>query len=967
MKKIFSALILIALLPMAVSAQSGKLATTWSTAQLAEILPKVGQFKPVPTAASDYWRTTLPLSVRQAFITQANSLRLDWSQIPDSLFAIYMATGNRTTYENIWFSRKNNLIYLVMAEIMEHNGRFINSIVNGLNFYKQMVSWSAPAHYFDTYGTFYSTPRRDLQVVELYSLEVGNLISWAVYMLGDELETASPGICDTMKQEVQRRLNIPFLAYNMYYWENTTSNHNTWQNENLLSCFLLCETDSARLVQGVYKSMRDLDYFINGYPADGGCDEGPLYWNWAAGSYFEACNLLNRATNGAIDLSGDAYLRRLGSYIYDLHITGTNFVPFADTPFSGSPDVNMVYSYGHFVGDSALMQFGAYLGSLFGLPTSSFRAFSNDRPSVSRELMFLQLYNDFKNQKAVDPAVSYAWYPNTQVLTARPEGKNGAQGLFLAAKAGNNGELHNHNDIGNFIVYNNGSPVIIDIGMATYTAATFSVDQRYTLVNTRSLYHNVPLINNTEQRDSAQYKATAVGANKINGLVTMTQDIACAYPTAAGVKSWVRTLTYDGTTIGVTEDYELSRYTAAPKINYMLARQPILSTPGRATLRSAGGNLYLTYDTTQVSVSYETVNMNGVGASSVWGNTLYKLTLTPKSTQTSAKVSYSITSVIADAAATAVSLDRHDLTLHYDRLAAQLTPTVTPASAANQLKWTSSDEQVAVAGPYGMVAGLNSGDAIIKCYVEGGPADSCRVHVADGILSIDAEGDTFIDGGHQTKNYGHSPVMAAQNGRSDSELAAYLIFPLRGNLPAGFNSRSDMQAKIVLNLFYAGESVDDLAWTVYPVGGIRWSETGLTYATAPSPTLTNLLATVSERVAADTALSNRVEFDVTTYTKSRLSSNKVAYYLTQNINSSERGSLFYTHDFAPDASVHPRLVFNTAGTVDAIHAPETQTAPAKVDVYTIDGVLLRRGVQPERATNGLPGGIYIVGGNKIIV
>jgi len=48
------------------------------------------------------------------------------------------------------------------------------------------------------------------------------------------------------------------------------------------------------------------------------------------------------------------------------------------------------------------------------------------------------------------------------------------QGLYLAAQAGNNGKSHNHNDVGNFIVYSEGMPAIIDVGVETYTAKTFT-------------------------------------------------------------------------------------------------------------------------------------------------------------------------------------------------------------------------------------------------------------------------------------------------------------------------------------------------------------------------------------------------------------------------------------------------------------------------------------------------------------
>ena len=49
---------------------------------------------------------------------------------------------------------------------------------------------------------------------------------------------------------------------------------------------------------------------------------------------------------------------------------------------------------------------------------------------------------------------------------------------------------------------------------------------------------------------------------------------------------------------------------------------------------------------------------------------------------------------------------------------------------------------------------------------------------------------------------------------------------------------------------------------------------------------------------------------------------------------------------------------------------KTFTAQAnggKVDVYSIYGVLVRSKVNPETALEGLPNGVYVVGGKKVVV
>lgn len=65
---------------------------------------------------------------------------------------------------------------------------------------------------------------------------------------------------------------------------------------------------------------------------------------------------------------------------------------------------------------------------------------------------------------AADPAKTDIVYPGIGLAIAR-------DGVFdLAVKAGNNGESHNHNDVGSFTLYKNGRPFIIDVGVETYTA-----------------------------------------------------------------------------------------------------------------------------------------------------------------------------------------------------------------------------------------------------------------------------------------------------------------------------------------------------------------------------------------------------------------------------------------------------------------------------------------------------------------
>src|SRR5690606_3238301 len=95
------------------------------------------------------------------------------------------------------------------------------------------------------------------------------------------------------------------------------------------------------------------------------------------------------------------------------------------------------------------------------------------------------------------------FYPSCGLFIAR-DGR-----FVVAAKAGDNGDSHNHNDVGSVIVYKHGKPLLIDVGVETYTGKTFS-PQRYDIWTMQSAYHNLPSFGGVQQQPGAGFAANAV-------------------------------------------------------------------------------------------------------------------------------------------------------------------------------------------------------------------------------------------------------------------------------------------------------------------------------------------------------------------------------------------------------------------------------------------------------------------------
>lgn len=599
-----------------------------------EDLPSPMDFKPVPPAKDSFWRQTLPQPLRNNYIASAKRYQgKAWNPIPESVFGEFKKNGNRTNYEQKSFALRQQLAVLVMGEILEHQGQFIDDIDQGLRYTLSEVWWGIPAHYPT------AIPDAQQQVVDLFNAETANLLAWTVYMLHDELEDTDPGICETIRKEINRRVLVPARS-NDYTWKIRTNNWNPWICSNWLSCILFCEKDRERQTDAIQQVLKCLDIFVEGYPNDGGCDEGIGYWNRATGSLFDCIQLLSLATNNAVSYPQTEKFLAMATFPYKLYIGNNQYVNFADTRPNATIPYEVAFPLGLSIGDSILTQFAALIAQRASFNTKPAHSFqTSEFPSLSRELLFLIHYHTFKDTKSAEPLVRDIWLPDLQVFTARSEELT-THHLYVAAKGGHNDENHNHNDVGNFIVYDNAKPVIIDIGVGTYTAQTFS-KQRYELFNCRSAYHNVPLINGMEQQQGAAYHAKDVTCSYNDKRATFSLDIAQAYPNAAAVNKWERTVILNrGENVTVTENYELKKYLRPSQIILVCCEE---ARETEAGVIAIGDKHQIQFDDKQLHASIEKMVYDDTIIRKAWKNkNLYRIILTIQSRMPKGSVSYTI-------------------------------------------------------------------------------------------------------------------------------------------------------------------------------------------------------------------------------------------------------------------------------------------------------------------------------------
>ncbi len=563
----------------------------------------------LPQADDAFWRDSIPTEMRQSYIAYGEQyLDQPWASLPFTVFAENKQTGNRVNYETLCFAKRRQLAALVMAEIMEGKGRFTSKIIDGMGSFCEETWWGIPAHYSK------AIPLAELQEVDLFNAETASLIVWTKYMLQKQFDAFSPDLCQRIDREIERRILIPAVENN-YWWKTAGMNWNPWICSNWLSCVLLCEHNEARKAEAIAQIQKATQTFIDAYPEDGGCDEGPHYWDRAAASMFEVLRLMPYFQYDVRKIGN------MAAYAYKTYIGNDYYVNFADAHNNRDvQQVNIVYPFGLWLGDQTMREFGAYLGRQKGVLTNPAALYdkSGNFPALSRELFFLRNIRHFIEEQPREPLLKDVWMPNLQIMTTR------RGNVYVAMKGGTNGESHNHNDVGSFIVYVNGEPLFIDPGVGEYTAKTFGKD-RYDIWTMQSQYHNLPQINGTDQKDGKEYAAKIISHK--DGQLTL--DIADAYPAEAKVKSWKRTISSKKEGVTCTEEYELGEYREPTRLMFIALSPDALQ--------------HIHFDAKEMEATIEDISdkldplLQGM-----WGKHMYRIVLSIKSQKTNNKVKYTI-------------------------------------------------------------------------------------------------------------------------------------------------------------------------------------------------------------------------------------------------------------------------------------------------------------------------------------
>ncbi len=586
-------------------------------ARIAACLGAVGDILPGFVASPQlndrvFW-SAVPKSLRDRLIADAEAFSLSpWAVLTASAYRAFRLNGNRVDYENVYFERRRRLNAFVLAEALEGQGRFLHLVIEGVLLICEESGWQLPAHNSYVRDTRAEPlPDPDRPVIDLFAAETGAQLAIIAQMLGDRLDAASPLVVQRIDREVERRITRPYLDQHFWWMgrgDEKMNNWTAWCTQNVLVATFCRPTDQKTRHAVLGKAAGSLDAFLKDYEDDGACDEGALYYRHAALCLFGALSVMDAVAPVAFSsLWQDDKIRNMAEFILHMHVEGDRYINFADASAVLEPCGAREFLFGKAVGSVPLMALAA------SDATGAARPDLPDDVSLFNRLMALVALPEMADLGVEPTKPADIYYPSCGLFIVRDAH------FVLAAKAGDNDDGHNHNDVGSFIVYKNGRPLLIDVGVETYTAKTFS-PQRYDIWTMQSGFHNLPGFDGVGQTAGAQFAARDVSVTLDGNAPQISMDIAGAYPAEAELGFYRRTIALEkGAGIRISDHYEGAK---AATLSLMLAEEPTLSD-GRIEI----GTLGVVMLTGAGAMSVDTITITDPRLRKAWPERIFRVSV----------------------------------------------------------------------------------------------------------------------------------------------------------------------------------------------------------------------------------------------------------------------------------------------------------------------------------------------------
>lgn len=515
---------------------------------------------------------------------RSEGARLLGQPVPDlsyALFSLFRTQGTRLEYERVYFERRRRLNTFALLALMEPEAKeYEDALLEMIWAICGEQTWCLPAHVNGSSSM--------AGVIDLFSAETGFTLAELSVLFRDRLPAFIHAL---IADQAEARLFQPYLYGGPFSWQTAEHNWSAVCAGSVGAAAMLLLDDKEKLGAILAQAQEAMGYYLKGMGDDGACLEGLGYWNYGFGYFVYYADLLKRLSGGAYDWFRNPKVKAIASFQQKTFLGGSAVVNFSDTKPQSSVQMGL----------------SCYVAALYpdevAAPPASLRAdFREDHCSRWAPAFRNLLWRSEAAPADWSPGSFYL--PDAEWMISRVERQGAVYGF--AAKGGSNGEPHNHNDLGQFLLAKDGVFYLADLGCGEYTREYFG-EGRYGYDCNGSQGHSVPLIGGMTQSEGAAAAAKVLEVCSGEEEQRFRTELSGAYP-GSGLDAFERGWVW--ATGGAVPQLELKdkfvfKSAAAPESlteRFVSMMEPKLA--GNGTVRIAGDEtgegVEITYDPARV-------------------------------------------------------------------------------------------------------------------------------------------------------------------------------------------------------------------------------------------------------------------------------------------------------------------------------------------------------------------------------
>lgn len=497
------------------------------------------------------------------------------STIDFTTYRQYLVTGDRQNYETHYFLRRKRLTtFGLLQYLYPERKAYKESLENEIWQVCNEFTWCLPAHLDTTYEeqnyrSFKQTNQLQYSV-DLFAAETAFTLAEFIHLFGEQLDDF---LVEKMKIEIDRRVFTPFVE-RTFHWEKATHNWASVCGGSIGAAALYLLTGDNRQTPIINRVIQTLKCYLQGFEPDGACTEGYGYWQYGFGYFIYFADLLQRYRH--INLFEDTKVKAIALFQQKIFLVGNNVVNFSDAEPTATPMLGLTH-YLH-------REFPeVHLPKELIATTNLVDHCGRWAPAI-REWWWYD--EEFKGSEW--PEESYLM-ENSSIYLSR------TNQYAFAVKAGHNDEPHNHNDIGQLILYGRGNVFLRDLGSGEYHQDYFN-DKRYQFICNSAEGHSVPVINGSYQQAGAQFSGAITQAKESNHRDDIQLDLSNAY---AEQMTFIRQLYWyktDNRSLVVSDHFDFDQSPSSLIESFIATDLPF---------DIQDNNIYLKGDKETLEISYE--------------------------------------------------------------------------------------------------------------------------------------------------------------------------------------------------------------------------------------------------------------------------------------------------------------------------------------------------------------------------